>query len=137
MELVEVPAGAFVMGRVDGYWDQTPAHKVTISKPFMISVAEVTVGQYRAFRPDAPIGGSDADGATGVSWHDAAAFCRWLSRKEGKPYRLPTEAVWEYACRAGTQTAFWSGGKPPKPGQANPWGLKGMHSGPLEWCADW
>ncbi len=136
IQLVEIPAGTFLMGRADGCWDRKPAHKVTITRSFRMSVTEVTVEQYKAFRPDAAVDGKGADAATGVSWRDAAAFCRWLSRKDGRPYRLPTEAEWEYACRAGTKTAFWSGSKPPKPGQANPWGLKGMHSGPLEWCAD-
>ncbi len=63
-------------------------------------------------------------------------FCKWLSKKEGKTYRLPTEAEWEYACRAGTQTLFWSGSTLPAD-DTNPWGIKNMHSGVAEWCYDW
>jgi hypothetical protein len=72
-----------------------------------------------------------------VSWYDAVAFCKWLSQKEGKPYRLPTEAEWEYAARAGTRTPFSSGAQPPPPETANPWGLKNMHTGVAEWVLDW
>ena len=72
-----------------------------------------------------------------MSWDDAAAFCKWLSAKERKTYRLPTEAEWEYACRAGTKTHFWSGENPPKYPDANPWGLRNMHSEVAEWVLDW
>ncbi len=118
-------------------WDEFPRRKVTISKPFYISQTEVTVEQYRKFKPG--FKGSNAYGpyATGVSWHEAMAYCRWLSEKEGKPYRLPTEAEWEYACRARTDTPFSSGNQPPEPDSPNPWGLLNMHSGALEWCLDW
>ena len=91
-----------------------------------------------------------------VSWSDATAFCQWLSKKQGVKYHLPTEAQWEYACRAGT-TTFWccgdsettlreyawsnanSGGKTRAAGQLKPnaWGLCDMHGNVLEWCADW
>ena len=94
----------------------------------------------------------DDDPVAYVTWHDAGAFCAWLSKKEGKPYRLPTEAEWEYACRAGTTTKFHTGdqltpddanfGRRPsaeKVGMHKPnvWGLFDMHGNVAEWCLDW
>ncbi|MHC4620164.1 MAG: formylglycine-generating enzyme family protein, partial [Planctomycetota bacterium] len=75
--------------------------------------------------------------AAGVSWYEAVAFCEWLSKKEGRPYRLPTEAEWEYACRAGSTSLYSSGDRPPRAGRANAWGLKNMHTSVREWCLDW
>jgi hypothetical protein len=119
-----------------GDWDESPAHSVTISKPFFISATEVTLEQFRRFRPQHEA--ATAGKATGVSWHDAVAFCEWLSKQEGKSYRLPTEAEWEYACRAGTATAFWSGDQPPADHNTpNPWGLRNLHDKTMEWCLDW
>lgn len=120
-----------------GDFDEQPAHEVTIARPFLMSVEEVTVDQFRRFDP--AYNGRDefAPHATGISWEQAAAFCRWLGRKEGKTYRLPTEAEWEYAARAGTATPFWSGDQPPRKEEANPWGLKDMSNGVAEWVADW
>jgi len=98
-------------------FDEKPAHKVTITQPFLMGVTEVTIGQYRQFdavfaknhkRPPA-----DDEAVCGVTWEQAVAFCDWLSKKEGKPYRLPTEAEWEYACRAGTKSLFHTGDKLP------------------------
>jgi len=135
MRLVRIEPGSFTMGqdgppledylgqkrfgeihkatdRID--FDEKPAHKVTISRPFLMSVTEVTVGQYRQFDPGFRLHDSlkkpaDDDAASGITWEQATAFCDWLSKKEGKPYRLPTEAEWEYACRAGTTTLFNTG----------------------------
>ncbi len=141
MKMIRIEPGQFLMGQLGDEkqcdWDEQPVHKVTISKAFYISQTEVTIEQYRRFRPDAVVNERYSPYVSGISWHDAQAFCRWLSKKEGKPYRLPTEAEWEYACRAGTKTAFWSGDAPPKAGSANPWGLKNMHTGVREWCNDW
>jgi formylglycine-generating enzyme required for sulfatase activity len=102
--------------RID--FDEKPAHKVTITQAFHIGVTEVTVAQYRQFDPsfktsDAKSKPAEDDAASGISWHKAVAFCEWLSKKEGKTYRLPTEAEWEYACRAGTTTLFNTGEKLP------------------------
>jgi formylglycine-generating enzyme required for sulfatase activity len=120
-----------------GDYDESPVHKVTIAQPFRIGVTEVTVTQYRQFRPDFQPNSRYAPYVSGVSWHDAMAFCEWLGRKEGKTYRLPTEAEWEYACRAGSRTPFFSGAERPAPEAANAWGLKNMHTGVAEWCLDW
>jgi formylglycine-generating enzyme required for sulfatase activity len=98
--------------RID--FDEKPAHRVTITQPFHIGVTEVTVAQFRQFDPqfkknDPKSKPADDDAVTGVTWDKAVAFCEWLSKKEGKTYRLPTEAEWEYACRAGTKTLFHTG----------------------------
>jgi len=152
MKMIRIEPGSFTMGRLNptppaglhgpelllhGDWDEEPAHRVAISHAFYLSEQEVTAEQYRQFDPDYQPGGPFADYASGVSWDDAVAFCRWLSKKEGRRYRLPTEAEWEYACRAGTRTLFSSGDAPPAPGQANPWGLKNMHGAVAEWVLDW
>ena len=98
--------------RID--FDEKPAHQVTITQPFHIGVTEVTVAQFRQFDPEfkkkyPKSKPADDDAVTGVTWDKAVAFCEWLTKKEGKTYRLPTEAEWEYACRAGTTTLFHSG----------------------------
>ncbi len=170
MKFVRIQRGSFAMGSPDGNWDERPAHEVTISRPFWMAVTEVTNAQYEQFDPQhkrfrGKLGFSkeDYEAAVFVSWEDAVAFCKWLSEKEGKPYRLPTEAEWEYACRAGTTTAYHTGETLPQPfcknagiswfpgrqsGQdrvplhvaqtpANPWGLCDMHGNVEEWCLDW
>jgi formylglycine-generating enzyme required for sulfatase activity len=99
--------------------------------------------------------GKQGNPALAISWHAAMEYCRWLSRKTGKVYRLPTEAEWEWACRAGTTTAFSFGDDPKQIGdyawfednseekahmvgqkKPNPWGLYDMHGGVAEWCLD-
>ncbi len=127
MKLVRIDPGTFLMGQDgppadyrmmkhpakfdDADWDEKPAHKVTITQPFHLAAMEVTVAQYRQFKPDHNATKDKADDAavTHVSWQDAVKFCEWLSAKEKRPYRLPTEAEWEYACRAGTTTLFHTG----------------------------
>lgn len=157
MELVRIEAGTFWMGCLNptplselrpsfdrvpyvwnGDWDEHPAHEVTIPRVFHMGATEVTVEQFRKFRPDFPETDTYAPFVSGVSWDEAASFCRWLSEREGKVYRLPTEAEWEYACRAGSTTWFFSGEKLPAGRDVpNGWGLEGLHAPPLEWCSDW
>jgi len=172
MKMVPIEPGQFLMGSEDGDWDERPVHAVTISRPFHMSATEVTNGQFEQFDPDhrrlrGKLGFSKADdeAVVFVSWHEAVAFCKWLSEKEGKPYRLPTEAEWEYACRAGTTAAYHAGDTLPKAFHKNvrnswfpaptrskdgevvsltvaktsssDWGLHDMHGNVEEWCADW
>jgi hypothetical protein len=121
---------------VHGDFDELPAHKVTLTHGFAMASHPVTVEEYQRFDPAyKPVAAYPAY-AAGISWHQAVAYCAWLSKKEGKPYRLPTEAEWEYAARAGKQTPFFTGDTPPKPGEANAWGLA-IGEGTPEWVADW
>ena len=149
MNFVRIEPGTFDMGRLNpaegldagytyvvdgGDWDEKPVHKVVITQAFYMQETEVTAEQYRQF--DGKYSGVGPY-ATGVTWHEAGAFAKWLSKKERKPYRLPTEAEWEYACRAGTATLFSSGATGPAAETANPWGIKNMHNAPTEWVHDW
>lgn len=111
-------------------------HDVTINYSFLISETEVTIEQFQRFKKEYQYSTAFKPYVAGISWNEATAFCEWLSKKEGKSYRLPTEAEWEYACRAGSQTLFWSGAHLPA-NDTNPWGVKNMHSGVAEWCYDW
>ncbi len=165
MEFVRVEPGDFSMGQEQGGdWDERPVHKVTISQAFYMAVTEVTNAQFEQFDPEhrklrGKLGFSkdDDEAVVFVSWHEAAAFCQWLSKKEGKSYRLPTEAEWEYTCRAGTKTNYHTGDKLPDvfhKNQKQTWnpepmslrvaatpanarGLCDMHGNVEEWCYDW
>ena len=167
MKLVRIEAGSFLMGQADGQYDERPVHQVALSRPFYMSAMEVTNAQYEQFDPKhrelrgMHISQDDEEAVVNVSWHDAMRFCAWLSEKEGKPYRLPSEAEWEYACRAGTATPYHTGSELPaafhksqKPHKSpsdqhwefdlkvgrtppNAWGLYDMHGNVEEWCLDW
>jgi formylglycine-generating enzyme required for sulfatase activity len=154
--MVRIPAGSFTMGadgstlspavtnglgvmstRPDhGDFDEVPAHRVTISHAFSIAAHLVTVAEFQQFDPSYKPVAAYPNYASGISYTQAVAFCEWLTKKTGKPYRLPTEAEWEYAERAGTQTPFFTGNTLPEPGQANAWGVV-MGEGAPEWVADW
>jgi len=230
MQMVVIPAGSFLMGsspeqiarvqklshsagksgadaEADGVTDETPAHRVQIGRPILLSATEVTVAQFKQFvestdyvtdwervnndetaarkkknrpnanldwrRPSYPL--RDDAPVTFITWHDAVTFCNWLSDREklqrcytrqtrgawvalagGDGYRLPTEAEWEFACRAGTTGLFHFGDDAaslddyawylenahasPQPvglKRANPFGLYDMHGNVEEWCHDW
>jgi formylglycine-generating enzyme required for sulfatase activity len=109
--MVPISGGTFAMGSNDDP-SEKPIHRVTI-KPFSISKFPITVREWNEcvaakVCSDATTGKDDAP-ATNLSWNDAQEFVTWLSRLGGKQFRLPTEAEWEYAARAGTQTRYWWG----------------------------
>jgi len=171
MLLVPIPPGQFQMGSPDSDKnardDEKPQHLVKITKPFYLSVYEVTQQQFekvmgvRPWQGKANVRDGPDYAATYVTWNDAVEFCRKLSEQEGVEYRLPTEAQWEYACRAGTTTLYSFGDDVSKLGQhawyqenessdvselyahrvgqklPNPWGLYDMHGNVAEWCQDW
>jgi formylglycine-generating enzyme required for sulfatase activity len=182
-EMVYLPGGTFLMGDEQGNDDEKPVHRVALDA-FAMGRTPVTWGEYRRFCEDTDShwpewleegsqyhlekGSEDyytkrgvARDAVdlpvvGVAWDDAVAYCAWLAERTDRPYRLPTEAQWEYACRADTQTR-WSFGDdeehlgdygwysknaqhklhPVGQKRPNPGGLLDMHGNVWEWCADW
>jgi formylglycine-generating enzyme required for sulfatase activity len=120
MEFVSVKGGCFQMGDSvgDGDPNERPVHEVCVSD-FNMGKYEVTNAQYQKFKPQHKSESSegftqDADNqpVVNVSWDDAVAYAKWLSQKSGQTYRLPTEAEWEYAARAGTTTSRYWGNNP-------------------------
>jgi len=125
MELTLIPGGRFVMGDADGCADERPLTPVKIDRAFWMGVCEVTNQQFAQFDPahdsrfidqqwkDHTTPGYPANGpdqpVIRVNWRQATAFCRWLSQKTGRPFTLPTEAQWEWACRAGSGEAMGYG----------------------------
>ena len=184
MKLVLIPAGEFQMGggkspdeivgvfelhdssSEEHFRNEHPRHRVRITKPFYLQTTELTQGQWESVMGTRPWSGQKyvKEGpnyaATYVSWVDAQEFCRRLSEKEGMTCRLPTEAEWEYACRAGSTTMYHFGDDPSRledyawfkgnaydagekyvheVGLKNPnaFGLYDMHGNLWEWCQDW
>jgi formylglycine-generating enzyme required for sulfatase activity len=156
MRFVLVAPGEFMMGsKAEG--GDAPPRRERIAKPFYIGVTEVTQSQYEAATGEKPSKWQGADlPVEQVSWEDAQAFCRKLGAKAGAAVRLPTEAEWEYACRAGTETQ-WSWGDAARDAEGygwylsngekrthavgqklpNRWGLYDVHGNVWEWCGDW
>ncbi len=123
LKLRPIPAGTFLMGplpdELDSYRNEHPRHEVTLQS-FFLGMYPVTQAQWRVvasqygqveidLNPDPANGKGDNRPVERVSWDEAVEFCRRLSRRSGKDYRLPSEAQWEYACRAGTTTPFYFG----------------------------
>jgi formylglycine-generating enzyme required for sulfatase activity len=184
MKFVLIPAGTFTMGSspeeiqrctdlkrafppAASFKAEGPQHEVEITQRFYLGAHEVTVGQFRAFVNDSHAAAGDTwlkpgweqteeHPVVGVSWYSAVDFCTWLSQKEGKKYRLPTEAEWEYSCRAGRAgTRYCFGDEDAELAQyawyhinaesrthpvgllkPNAWGLYDMHGNAAEWCQD-
>jgi formylglycine-generating enzyme required for sulfatase activity len=160
---IHIPAGTFWRGGSpnDKFVNATelPRTEIVVEHSFKMSICPITVGDWQGWKqngrgdcnPDLPV--------TRISWHEAVAYCDWLTRTSGKSWRLPTEIEWEYACRAGTDTPFFTGetievtdanflyaedGRRVGPGELlpvgcyepNAFGLHDMHGNVCEWTAD-
>ena len=111
--MITVPPSEFIMGEntADKFANDTerPAHHVRFSESFALGKFPVTVGEFRCFRPGHLADDADNLPVICVNWHEAVAYCEWLSEKTARIYHLPYEAQWEFACRAGSQTPFSCG----------------------------
>lgn len=165
MRFIQVQPGEFLMGsppQEPGRFAGEQQHTVRITKAYWLGMEEVTEKQFLAVYGPNPVPPEHLNAPlAGLSWYDADEFCRKLSalkaeQEAGRHYRLPTEAEWEYACRAGTTTVYSWGDDPAKADdyawlaanselakkrvgsrQANPWGFYDLHGNVWEWCSDW
>ena len=170
-DMVEIPAGSFQMGCAhdrcykNSETEEQPVHEVTIQRPFAISKYEITFSQWdfcvaeggcNGYVPDDRGWGRGDRPVINVSWEDAQSYVAWLSQRTGEVYRLPTEAEWEYAARAGSTTLYsWGDDVPPNRANcnifcrddfensapvgsfpANDWGFHDMHGNAGEWVQD-
>ena len=150
------------MGSQENYFEE-PIHKITFNYNFELAKYQVTFEEYDKFcEATSTIKPSDEGWGRGerpvinVTWYEAKKYCEWLSKVSGENYRLPTEAEWEYSCRAGNNSNYFfgddeknlieyawydknSGGKTHEVGQLKPnnWGLYDMYGNVWEWCEDW
>jgi formylglycine-generating enzyme required for sulfatase activity/serine/threonine protein kinase len=178
LDLVLIPPGKFLMGSNNGIQpDEKKPHTVTLTAPFALGRTEVTVGQFRRFVKEAPYRTeaekkpnawktwetpghvqpqTDSHPVVCVSWNDAFEFCKWLKKTTGQDVDLPSEAEWEYSCRAGKASEFHFGDDATQIGKyawynkntqdrgpgpcgikpPNAWGLYDMHGNVAEWCRD-
>lgn len=160
--MVDIPEGTFRMGTENpAPEDRDEAPREVRIHAFRMSATEITNAQYEAFDPAHKRGEQgfsmgDDEAVIMVSWEDANAYCRWLTEQTGRPFRLPTEAEWEYACRAGSTTAYNTGDSFPENQwkvqkntrdkehvslqvaqfEPNAWGMYDMHGNVEEWCLD-
>ena len=167
LQLNPIPAGTFLMGSPKDEPERgqdESQHSVTISRSFYMGATLVTAAEYQTVTGGKSRRSGEQDLPAEVDWPDAVRFCVALSRNTGRTFRLPTEAEWEYCCRAGTTTPFntgasistdqanfdgkfvYPGGKPgiyrrhPTPVRTfppNAWGLYDMHGNAYQWCSDW
>ena len=159
IEFVLIPAGSFLMGAPADEpmpdRDERPQHQVILTSSFYLSAYEITQAQFEAVMGENPseFKGPDLP-VDSVTWSEAVEFCRRMSERTEQTYRLPTEAEWEYACRAGTVSTFYWGHEmdgsyawyePNSTGRTHPvglkkpnaWGLYDMCGNIEEWCSDW